>query len=162
MSFRAFGRSWSIWVPIAAVLIVIVLLALLGVSSWLLAGSSTSTANPTAVFAIISAPTSTPAPPPEAQASPTATQQSLIVGGIGTGMYVQISGTEGDGLRLRSGAGTSFAPRFLGHEDEVFQVRDGPKDADGYTWWYLVTPYDESRSGWAASNYLAVVAEPTP
>jgi len=101
-------------------------------------------------------------PPPDAIASATPTPQSLIVGGIGVGMYVQITGTEGDGLRLRSGAGTTNPPRFLGREAEVFQVRDGPKDADGYTWWYLVTPYDESRSGWAAANFLAVVTEPTP
>lgn len=162
MSFQAFGRRWSIWVPIAAIIMVLALLVLLGVSGWLFAGQTASPTNPTAVFAIISAPTSTPAPPPAVQTSPTATPGSLIVGGIGAGMYVQISGTGGDGLRLRSGAGTNFPARFLGRESEVFQVRDGPKDADGYTWWYLVTPYDESRSGWAAASFLAVVAEPTP
>jgi len=24
-------------------------------------------------------------------------------------------------------------------------------------WWFLVSPYDEARSGWAASGYLTVV-----
>jgi hypothetical protein len=39
-------------------------------------------------------------------------------------------------------------------------VEDGPKDVDGFTWWYLVGPYDASRRGWAVSNYLSVVQNP--
>jgi hypothetical protein len=64
------------------------------------------------------------------------------------------------GLRLRSGPGISSQPRFLGKEDEVFQVRDGPRFADEFTWWYLVAPYDEHRSGWAASKYLVLIETP--
>jgi hypothetical protein len=40
---------------------------------------------------------------------------------------------------------------------EVFEVKEGPKEADGFTWWYLVAPYDTNRSGWAASKFLTVV-----
>jgi uncharacterized protein YraI len=75
---------------------------------------------------------------------------------------VQISGTEGSGLRLRSGPGTGNPPRFLGMDSEVFSVKDGPKFADGFTWWFLEADYDATRSGWAASQYLTVVANPTP
>jgi hypothetical protein len=49
---------------------------------------------------------------------------------------------------------------MLGAEAEVFQVSDGPREIDGYTWWYLVGPYDESRRGWAVANYLSVVQNP--
>jgi len=40
---------------------------------------------------------------------------------------------------------------------EVFEVKDGPKMADNFTWWFLEAPYDPGRSGWAAANYLKVV-----
>jgi hypothetical protein len=93
--------------------------------------------------------------------SPTPTPtQPVSVGGISVGMYVQISGTEGQGLRLREAAGTSQALRFVGMDAEVFQVKDGPQEADGYTWWYLEAPYDPNRAGWAASQYLAIVNQP--
>jgi hypothetical protein len=85
---------------------------------------------------------------------------TLPAGEIAVGAYVQITGTQGDGLRLRSGPGLATTQLFLGGDAEVFQVRDGPKEADGYIWWYLVAPYDESRAGWAAANFLSVVPPP--
>jgi hypothetical protein len=74
--------------------------------------------------------------------------------------YVQITGTGGDGLRLRTEAGLGSEVRFLGLEDEVFLIQDGPQNADGYVWWYLVAPFDETRRGWAVSNFLQVVQNP--
>ncbi len=74
--------------------------------------------------------------------------------------YVQITGTEGEGLRLRADPGLSGSQLFLGYDEEVYQVRDGPKQVDGYTWWYLVAPYDENRAGWAAADFLSVVPSP--
>ena len=73
---------------------------------------------------------------------------------------MQISGTEGEGLRIRSTPGLNGETVFRGEESEVFVVRDGPQTADGYTWWYLVAPYDETRAGWAAADFLAVVPSP--
>ncbi len=112
----------------------------------------------TPVLTIIPAPTSTPLIP-TAAATPTATPGGIgpTVGGIGVGMFVQISGTEGNGLRLRKDPGTKSDILFLGYESEVFKVTDGPVDMDGYTWWHLTASYDENRNGWAASNYLAVI-----
>jgi hypothetical protein len=49
---------------------------------------------------------------------------------------------------------------LLGAEAEVFRVEQGPQDADGYVWWYLVGPYDPARLGWAVANYLEVVQNP--
>jgi hypothetical protein len=99
--------------------------------------------------------------------TPTLTPDPLLVGTptlpanvIAVGGYVQITGTGGDGLRLRSAPGLTSELLFLDEESEVFQVRDGPQEANGYTWWYLVAPYDESRSGWAAANFLLVVPPP--
>ena len=73
---------------------------------------------------------------------------------------MQITGTGGDGLRLRTEPGLNADVRILGAEAEVFLVQDGPRQVDGYTWWDLVGPYDSTRRGWAVSNYLAVVQNP--
>ncbi len=116
---------------------------------------------PTAAIIVIPAPSST-ATPDLALATPTGTPPPEVTGGIAVGMYVQIIGTNGEGLRLRTGPGITNEPRFLGMDAEVFKVQEGPKIADGYTWWYLVAPYDENRSGWAASDYLGLVSTETP
>jgi hypothetical protein len=50
--------------------------------------------------------------------------------------------------------------RILGAEEEIFLVIDGPQQADGYTWWNLEGPFDETRHGWAVSNFLRVVQNP--
>ena len=110
---------------------------------------------------VIPAPTSTP------MTTPTATPDPLIYGTptlapdeIGLGGYVQITGTDGEGLRLRSNPGLDGTPVFLGYDEEVFEVRDGPQALDGYVWWYLVAPYDETRAGWAASDFLGAIPSP--
>jgi hypothetical protein len=48
----------------------------------------------------------------------------------------------------------------LGYDAEVFEVLDGPVEADGFVWWFVVTPVDEDRAGWAAASFLAIVANP--
>jgi len=73
---------------------------------------------------------------------------------LSVGMTVRISGTGGDGLRLRREPGTNATPIFLGAENEVFIIKSGPQSVDGYTWWFLEAPYDASRAGWAVANYL--------
>jgi len=110
---------------------------------------------------VIPAPTSTP------EVTATFTPDPLIYGTptlapdvIGVGGYVQITGTEGEGLRLRSDPGLNGTSVFLGYDEEVFEVRDGPQNADGYTWWYLVAPYDETRAGWAAEDFLGAIPSP--
>jgi hypothetical protein len=51
-------------------------------------------------------------------------------------------------------------PVFLGFDSEVFIIQDGPRSVDGYTWWYLVTPLDQSRAGWAAADFLTYIPPP--
>lgn len=110
---------------------------------------------PTVSFVVIPAPTTTPTPDPAVSA--TVSAEVEVRDGISKGSVVQIHGTDGAGLRLRSGPGTDYGHKFIGMDTEVFEVEDGPVDSDGYIWWYLVSPYDENRSGWAASAYLSLV-----
>jgi hypothetical protein len=119
---------------------------------------------PTAMLSIIHAPTAVPtsnatATPPVAN-SGTGVPPSPPPGVIANGATVQVTGTGGEGLRLRSEPGLGNQVLLLASEAEVFRITDGPKEADGYTWWYLVGPFDETRRGWAVSNYLVVVQNP--
>jgi hypothetical protein len=117
---------------------------------------------PTAVLTIVPGPTSTLyAPTATATRVPTNTSNippSPMPGMIGVGSSVQISGTEGSGLNIRSQPGLGTEVRFVALDSEVFKVQAGPEIIDNFTWWYLVTPMDEDRAGWAASNYLSLVA----
>ncbi|RJP47695.1 MAG: hypothetical protein C4583_16220 [Anaerolineaceae bacterium] len=113
-----------------------------------------------AYLTLIPASTSTPLATPAPTLDPLASTPTLPADVIVIGGYVQINGTGGDGLRLRSAPGLTSEQLFLGEDAEVFQVRDGPQEANGYIWWYIVAPYDESRAGWAAANFLAVVPPP--
>jgi hypothetical protein len=119
---------------------------------------------PTAAVNVIVAPTITPILPtptlnltatPEAPLPP-----PPLPGVLAIGSYVQITGTGASGLRLRSQPGLEGTVDFIGLENEIFRITDGPNEADGYTWWYLTAPYDEKRHGWAASNYLTISQNP--
>lgn len=105
----------------------------------------------------IAPPTETIIPPVTPTLSGTITPPP---GQIAIGVYVQITGTGGDGLRIRSAPGLSSDTVFSGEESETFRVKDGPQQADGYSWWYIVAPYDNTRAGWAAADFLAVVPSP--
>jgi hypothetical protein len=82
---------------------------------------------------------------------------SVVIEGITVGTVVQIVETGGLGLRLRANPGTVGTIQFVGQELELFAVVNGPVEQDGYVWWYLESPYDASRSGWAAASYLMVI-----
>jgi len=115
------------------------------------------------VMTIIPAPTSTPrviSPSPLPNSPTPPPTLTPLPGTIAINTYVQITGTDGDGLRLRTFPSLSSDPLFLGFDSEVFLVVDGPMDSDGYTWWYLTAPYDQTRSGWAVVNYLISIPSP--
>ena len=107
---------------------------------------------------VIPAPTGTSGAPPTPTIDPFATATSPA--GVAIGNYVQINGTEGQGLRIRAEPGLGGAFQFLAYDSEVFVVQEGPREVDGYVWWYLVAPYDETRVGWAAADFLSYVPEP--
>lgn len=157
---RRVFRSWIILIGLLLAAIILLVAYLWAGNSRPLDASRTPVA---AVITIIPAPTYTPIPPPTPVITPTPVEQvppSPPPGTFSIGAYVQIVGTGGDGLRLRTEPGLDSQVRLLGAEAEVFQIREGPQDVAGYTWWYLVAPYDESRQGWAVSNYLALIQNP--
>jgi hypothetical protein len=129
-----------------------------------LRASSEHAPYPTAIISVIAAPTFTSPPSttnPDTAADSTENPfPSPQPGDIRKGALVQVSGTEGDGLRLRAEPGLGSEIKFLAFEAEVFKVEDGPQEKSGYTWWYLVAPYDNSVQGWAVSNFLTIVQEP--
>lgn len=114
----------------------------------------------TAALTLIPANTSTPQPATAGPGAVTAGTLTVVPspqpGVISVGSYVQVVGTGGDGLRLRDQPGLAGQVLLLGSESEVFKVDQGPQEADGYTWWYLVGPFDPNRHGWAVANYLQV------
>lgn len=155
------GQLINGWVILGAFCVAILLMVLS------LIGFGWTRPNPTefgfqpADLTVIPGPTSTPNIP----AAPTMDAALLgtptpLPGTIAVNVYIQITGTEGEGLRFRSEPSLNGEPLFFGNDSEVFQVKDGPKQADGHTWWYLVAPYDENRAGWAVANYLAVIPPP--
>ncbi len=113
-----------------------------------------------AEITLIPGPTSTPRIVPTPTLDPAMATATPIPGEIAIYGYVQISGTGGDGLRVRSEPGLAGEQLFLGFDTELFQVTDGPVESDGYTWWYLLAPYDPTRSGWAVADFLEVVETP--
>lgn len=161
-----YKRFFSPLVLIISIGLAVVLLAVVFVFLWSTLPAQSAVTAPTAILTVIPAPAATLTPTrPVVSLTPSVTPTlNLTVdgGSIQVGAYVQISGTGGDGLRLREGPGTEYEPIFLGREAEVFKVTDGPKEGSGYTWYYLVAPYDTSRSGWAVANFLQVVASQQP
>jgi hypothetical protein len=106
----------------------------------------------TAIVTVIAAPTFTPG-----EATATATPGEVGTtpsGAIAKGVRVKVSGTAGNGLRLRDQPSLNGKVLLLGNETEVFQVEDGPVVMDGYTWWYLVSPFEPERKGWGVADYL--------
>jgi hypothetical protein len=73
---------------------------------------------------------------------------------VGSTVVVNAEG----GLNVRAGAGLDQNIMFNANDGEVFEVEDGPTQANGLTWWLLRDPEDSSRFGWAAADYLDVQA----
>jgi hypothetical protein len=71
-----------------------------------------------------------------------ATIPELTIGGKAT-----IATSNGDSLNVRSDAGTVYQIRAKAQPGEVVDVLDGPRDADGFTWWHIRLA--DGRAGWA-------------
>lgn len=116
-----------------------------------------------AAMTVIPAPTGTvPAQVPTIDPYAPTPPPTLAPGQLTTGIYVQIIGTGGVGLNIRSAPGLDSSQRFMGFDSEVFLIEDGPREQDGYTWWYVVSNYDDGRAGWAAANFLEAIPSPEP
>ncbi|MDY6846007.1 MAG: hypothetical protein SVP52_02595 [Chloroflexota bacterium] len=156
-------RFKALWNPLTLLtsLILIAGLVLVAMVVIFLARNPMPSAGATPVVTIIPAPTLTPTTvPPTSIPSPTPTTIFFLPEGvIGVGAYVQVSGTDGAGLRMRSEPGLGSQINFTAMDSEVFLVIDGPVEADGYTWWHLEAPYDQTRNGWSAGDFLTPIEE---
>jgi hypothetical protein len=158
-------RVVNFWVLAGAGAIAISLLCLVVILLSTIRPDPGTTSPATAVLYVI--PYLSPTPPPaittvtpsefgpEGSAPPSPPPGELAVGAS-----VQVTGTGGDGLRLRNEPGLQSEVEYLGLEGEIFTVDDGPIQADSYTWWYLIAPYDVTVRGWAVANYLKPVQNP--
>ena len=147
------------WVILAALILAGLLLLILAIGIGLTSARQPSDVGfSPANLTVIPAPTGTSSAPPTPTIDPFASPTSPA--GIAVGNYVQITGTEGQGLRIRAEPGLNGAFQFLAYDSEVFVVKDGPREVDGYVWWYLVAPYDETRVGWAAADFLTYIPAP--
>jgi hypothetical protein len=148
----------------SAILIAAILLISTLSLIWFTRPTRVSAGPATAIVNVIRVPTDTPIPPtptPVPGITPSPTIPPGQPGGeITVGAFVQITGTGGDGLRLRADPGLDGEVRFLALESEMFQVMDGPRQDGDYSWWFLVAPYDEKVKGWAVANYLTIVQNP--
>ncbi len=80
---------------------------------------------------------------------------------IGVGKSVIVDSKE-SGLNVRSAPGvtTGSSVLFVVDDGAIFNVVDGPAQADGYTWWKIQDPNDATKSGWAASVFLEIAPKP--
>jgi hypothetical protein len=158
MNLRYFLNRWVIvgGLVIAGTLLLMTLITI----GWTSPRFSRTVGFVPADLTMIPAPTHTPNVMPTSTIDPQLPTPTHAADSFGLGGYVQIKGTEGEGLRIRSAPGLNSDTVFRGEDAEVFVIKDGPQSTDGYTWWYLVAPYDSTRAGWAASDFLSVVPAP--
>jgi hypothetical protein len=147
------------WVILSAVLLAGLLLLITAISiGWTTPLQASDIGFAPADLTMIPASTVTSSAPPTPTIDPFAPTPTPT--GVALGNYVQITGTNGEGLRIRAAPGLGGEFVFLGFDSEVFIVQDGPRTVDGYVWWYLVAPYDQTRAGWAAADFLSYIPSP--
>lgn len=153
------SQLFNKWVILGALILAGLLTLITAIGIGLTSSTPTSDVGfAPADLTVIPAPTGTSGAPPTPTIDPFASPTSPA--GIAIGNYVQISGTEGQGLRIRAEPGLDGSFQFLAYDSEVFTVKDGPREVDGYVWWYLTAQYDETRVGWAAADFLTYIPAP--
>jgi hypothetical protein len=168
-------ESSSLYVPWWGFALVILAVAGLTCGLWgvvlLSRGNAAGGPTPTPIFVVITAtPTLGPSAegtvPPVAGASPTpgviaTPEMTPTIAGpttaVTVGSTVVIVGTGGDGLKVRQGPGLDYEYIFVATDGNQFKVEDGPREANDYTWWYIVDPQNADRFGWAVVDFMQVV-----
>lgn len=148
------------WVIAGSILTASLLLAGSFLAAGQLTPSDQSIYSGEAIITVIPVPTYTPTPLPTQPDFPVATPTIEQAVGIHVDGFVQILGTEGEGLRLRRDPSLDGEIVNVGLEGEIFLVIGGPTERDGYLWWQLEAPLNASRKGWAVSNYLEFAQSP--
>jgi 3D (Asp-Asp-Asp) domain-containing protein len=83
---------------------------------------------------------------------------------LAPGQTATVRGTDGDGLKVRSGPGPSFDILDVAPEGTRVTVLDGPR-SNGNLSWYQVQSIDDAGArirGWVAGSYLVAVDVPAP
>jgi hypothetical protein len=78
--------------------------------------------------------------------APTMTVAPPASGVLAVGKSAVVNTTEGDKLRVRSGPGTSFGVVGTLAKGTVVTLLEGPRSADGLTWWRVRAP--DGTQGW--------------
>lgn len=159
------------WLLVAAAVVIAILLCValvLIVRALRAEPEATPVAESTAVRAETALPgavsTSTPISVvlPTEPVSPTAT---VVIPGVVTpspavfteiapGAQVIVQGTGGRGLNIRVNPTTSANLAASAKDGDLLVVLEGPKEADGYTWWKVKT--EAGKEGWAAGTFLSL------
>lgn len=160
-SITAIVKSNWLWAGLGAVLGIIALLVLI-LLGYFTRQAHTPTSPATPILVFIAAPTASVTIPSstetvEPSITPTSTLPPEAEGSLWQGRLVEVYGTAGDGLRLRENTGLDAKIVSLAVESEVFELRAGPVEKDGYDWWFLVNPYNLEKTGWAVSTYLRAI-----
>lgn len=150
------ARVWLV-----AFLVILFALAVCGLwALYLLRGQGAlSRPTPTPIIwtpSSVPTPAASPTPPPTETHEPTPT----ISPDVAIGRYVQVTGTGGYGLSLRSGPGETYTRMGVALEGEIFIVVDGPTPAEGSEWWKIRDPGNVEREWWAIGNFLEPVEHP--
>jgi hypothetical protein len=116
---------------------------------------------PVVTILVLPTPTATLIPVPTSTQTPTAAPSPTLDPSAGVAFRVgdlaEVTGTGGEGLRLRSEPDLEAPINLVAVESEVFEVREAPREADGYWWVYLVNPFDPTMNGWAVAAYLRLL-----
>lgn len=150
------------WLPLITGFVITILILLAVFIFLIFLPKKQTVEDKTALITVIPALTSTPVVGLTIVPTPTIEITETIENNykFNVGDFVQVTGTSGEGLRLRSEPGISFSVNFIGMDAEVFEVIDGPIESDGFVWWYLEAPYDKTRNGWSVDEYLQEVTVP--
>lgn len=98
--------------------------------------------------------TRTPAPPPTATVAPTRPPTATLtatptpVAGLAPGKSARVSASGGINMRDKPNSAAKLVGR-LG-ADTTVSIKDGPTDADGYTWWLVDD--GSGNVGWVAAG----------
>ena len=151
--------SAVVW--LLGVAVVLVALAVCGLWTLYLTRGRFATRGPTP-SAIVWTPTPAPTPTATPTLAPTEASDAMptVSPEIAVGSYVQVAGTGGLGLNLRSGPGQDYERIDIALDGEVFVVTDGPSAAGDSQWWKVRDPEDEAREWWAIANFLEPVEQP--
>lgn len=77
---------------------------------------------------------------------------------ISLGATIAVEGVDEQKLNVRDVPGIRESSiLFRADEEERFVIAEGPRQADGFTWWRIQDPSNPTRTGWAVSNYLLVI-----